>query len=186
MAANPPGATAPAESRNARRLWQSGLGALLLAATASGALAPRAAADTASGLAALAHGQYMTAIAELEPPAKAGDVRAQVSLAGIYHYGLGIPVNFAKALQWYRAAALKGYPDAELGLAVMYAFGQGMPVDRAIAHSWLTLALDGMPPGADRERVQANREALSKQMSAEQLQDSANFVQGWYSTHRKP
>jgi uncharacterized protein len=145
-----------------------------------------AAADTAAGLEALKNGQYVTAIAELEPPAKAGDVRAQVNLAGIYHYGLGIPVNFAKALDWYRAAALRGNPDAELGLAVMYALGQGVPADPAAAHSWLTLALDALPPGPDRDRVAVNRDAIASRMSAQQLQQSAELVKAWYSTHKRP
>jgi TPR repeat protein len=182
MKAIPPGAAAPAPPRNARRLWQSGLATAIFAV----ALAGQAAADTATGLDALARGQYMTAIAELEPSAKAGDVRAQVNLAGIYHHGLGIAANYTKAMQWYRAAAMKGDPDGEIGLAIMYALGQGVPMDRALAHSWLTLALDSLAPGTDRDRVVADREALSREMSAEQLQQSADLVRGWYSTHRKP
>jgi hypothetical protein len=145
-----------------------------------------ATADTADGLEALASHDYMTAIAELQPPAEAGDARAQVSLAGIYHYGLGIAANFGKALRWYRAAAMQGNTDAQLGLAVMYAFGQGVPVDRAGALSWLTIALPAIPPGDDHERVEINRDALAAQMSPAELQHSADLVRAWYSTHRKP
>jgi len=182
---------APLQSRNRSPTWQCRLALALLALSllalsllAIGAARP-AAADTAAGLDALVRHDYMTAIAELQPPAQAGDARAQVSLAGIYHYGLGIPANFAKALRWYRAAAMQGNPDAQLGLAVMYAFGQGVPVDRAAAHSWLTIALDAMPPGDDRDRVQINRDALTAQMTRAELQQSADLVRAWYSTHRK-
>jgi len=131
-------------------------------------------------------GEYITAIAELQPEAKAGDTVAQVNLAAIYYYGMGIAANFTKAFEWYRAAALQNNPDGQIGLAILYSQGQGVPADLAIAHMWLTLALDGLPPGMDHDRVSVDRDYIAGRLSAAQLQESANLVQAWYRHRRVP
>jgi hypothetical protein len=170
------------QCRNRRPFWQQWAAAALLIL----GVAASAQADTAAGIAALRRGAYITAIAQLEPPARAGDALAQVNLAGIYHYGLGIAANFAKAHQWYRAAALQDDPDGEIGLAVLYAVGQGVPVNLPLAHMWLTVALDGLPPGPDRERVRLNRDGIAERMTAAELKESTTLVQAWYLNHRVP
>jgi TPR repeat protein len=143
-------------------------------------------ADTNVGIADMKLGHYVKAIAELKPEAEAGDARAQTNLASIYYYGLGISANFDKALQWYRAAALQGDPDGQIGLAILYAGGQGVQADLAVAHMWLTLALDSLPQGPDRQRVSLDRDAIAERLSAAQLQESAGLVQAWYKTHKAP
>ena len=143
-------------------------------------------ADTDAGIADMKLGHYVKAIAELKPEAEAGDTRAQSNLASIYYYGLGIAANFDKAFKWYRAAALQGDPDGLIGLAILYAQGRGVPADLAIAHMWLTLALDGLPQGPDRERVSLDRDAMAERLNAAQLQESASLVQAWYKTHQAP
>ena len=143
-------------------------------------------ADTDTGIADIKQGYYVKAIAELKPEAEAGDTRAQTNLASIYYYGLGISANFAKALQWYRAAALQGDPDGQMGLAILYAQGAGVPADLAIAHMWLTLALDGLPQGPDRERVRLDRDGIAERLNAAQLQESASLVRAWYKNHQAP
>jgi hypothetical protein len=147
---------------------------------------PTARADTDAGIAYMRQGSYIKALAELKPAAEAGDARAQINLASIYYYGLGISANFEHAFKWYRAAALQGDADGQIGLAILYAQGQGAPLDLAIAHMWLTLALDGLPPGHDRDRVGADREAIGQRMNAGQLQESASLVQDWYKNHKAP
>jgi uncharacterized protein len=143
-------------------------------------------ADTDTGIADIKQGHYVKAIAELKPEAEAGDTRAQTNLASIYYYGLGISANFAKALQWYRAAALQGDPDGQMGMAILYAQGAGVPADLAIAHMWLTLALDGLPQGPDRERVRLDRDGIAERLNAAQLQESASLVRAWYKNHQAP
>jgi len=143
-------------------------------------------ADTDEGIADMKQGYYVKAIAQLKPAAEAGDPRAQANLASIYHYGLGVAANFDKALQWYRAAALQDDADGQIGLAVLYAQGRGVSADLAIAHMWLTLALDHLPQGRDRERVSLDRDAIGERLSAAQLQESASLVQAWYKEHKAP
>ena len=65
-------------------------------------------ADTATGLVYMKQGLYIRALIEFEDPAKAGDPVAEANLGAIYYYGLGVSANFAKAAQYYHAAALKG------------------------------------------------------------------------------
>src|SRR5262245_1372145 len=64
--------------RSARRAWQSVLAIVVLLAFGE----QMAFADTAAGLAALQHRNYIQALSELEGPAKAGDAVAQANLAG--------------------------------------------------------------------------------------------------------
>jgi TPR repeat protein len=175
------------QSCSRRSLWQraSALCFGLVSFLAVG-LVDLARADTDVGIAYMKQGYYVKAIAELKPEAEAGDPRAQVNLASIYYYGLGISANFDKAFQWYHAAALHGDPDGQIGLAILYAGGQGVPSDLAIAHMWLTLALDKLPQGPDRERVSTDRNAIADRLSAAQLQESTSLVQAWYKNHQVP
>ena len=143
-------------------------------------------AETDVGIEALNKGDYGIALKELTPPARGGDARAEAHLASIYHYGLGVATSFSRAFYWYRAAALQGNTDGQIGLAILYFNGQGVGKDLAVAHMWLTVALDVMPEGSDRERVRADRDALAQEMTAAQLQRSADLVQNWYHKHQAP
>ena len=143
-------------------------------------------ADTAAGLAHMKDGDYIKAMAELIPAAQSGDALAQVNLASIYYYGLGIAANFDKAFLWYHAAAIQGDPDGQIGLAILYMLGQGVRTDPAIAYMWLTLALDKLPPGYDHNRVSTNRDYIGAHMSAAQLQEATGLVQHWYQSHQAP
>jgi TPR repeat protein len=160
---------------------------VLAIAVLAGALAATPVlAETNAGVAALTSGDYGIALKELTPPAKQGDARAEAYLASIYHYGLGVAASFSRAFYWYRAAAVQGNTDGQIGLAILYFNGQGVPKDLATAHMWLTVALDALPEGSDRERVRADRDALAQVMSAAQLQHSAKLVQNWYRNHQAP
>jgi len=159
---------------------------LAVTALAAGMAAAPALAETDAGIEALNKGDYGIALKELTPPAKEGDARAEAYLASIYHYGLGVAASYSRAFYWYRAAALQGNTDGQIGLAILYFNGQGVPKDLAIAHMWLTVALDVMPEGSDRERVRADRDVLAQKMNAAQLQQSADLVQNWYRNHQAP
>jgi len=65
---------------------------------------------------------------------------AEYHLAIMYEYGLGIPVNFAKATEYYRRAGEKSNLDAIYHLALMYADGRGHPQDFKKASSLLERA----------------------------------------------
>jgi uncharacterized protein len=167
-----------------RRGWlrQLALAAVLLLVPGREA----AMADTATGLTYMKEGLYIRALIEFEDPAKAGDPVAQANLGAIYYYGLGISANFAKAAQWYHAAALRGNLDAQLGLGVLYTTGQGVPPNFAIARMWLSIAVAAMPPSPDRIRVTETRDAIATKMSAAELKQSDDLIAAWYARHVAP
>ena len=92
---------------------------LLAAAVVLGLMAP-AWADFDDGEAALERGDYATAFKEFLPLAEQGDAAAQVTLADMHVFGLGVPRDYARAAQWYRKAAEQGHAKAQFILGVMY------------------------------------------------------------------
>ena len=65
-------------------------------------------AGVAEGVAAYKRGDYATALREYRPLAEQGDAAAQAALGVIYHYGQGVPQDYAEAVRWYRKAAAQG------------------------------------------------------------------------------
>ena len=101
------------------------------------------AADYAAGIAAGNRGDFVAALAELEPLAEQGDARAQFAVGQVYHRGLGaIEQDLDKARRWYEAAARQGDANAQTNLGVMYATGLGAPQDDQKAERWFRMAAD--------------------------------------------
>lgn len=99
-----------------------------------------AAADYAAGVAAYKVGDYKTALANFLPEAEAGDSRAQLGIALIYHKGQGVAPNSAEAVKWYRKAAEQGNPTAQNNLGVIYRRGDGVERNAREAFSWIWMA----------------------------------------------
>jgi uncharacterized protein len=62
---------------------------------------------------------YDTALNIFMPLAESGDIKAQMSVAGMYSTGCGVRQNFTEAAKWYRIAAEQGDSVAQNNLAVM-------------------------------------------------------------------
>ena len=54
--------------------------------------------------------------------------------------GVGVQVDFAEAVKWFRNAAEQGYFAAQSNLGFMYANGDGVVKDIIEAYAWLNLA----------------------------------------------
>ena len=67
---------------------------------------------------------------------------AQYNLGVIYKFGLGVPQDYAKALQWYRKAAAQGVAKAQFNLGLMYDNGLGVTQDYAEAVRWYRKAAE--------------------------------------------
>lgn len=52
----------------------------------------------------------------LQERAEKGDAEAQYELGNVFYFGKGVPVDLAKANQWYRKAADSGHRYAEEAL----------------------------------------------------------------------
>jgi TPR repeat protein len=108
----------------------------ILGASAASAAEP----DLAYG--AYQRGLYLTAVREatarLETNAK--DAAAMTLLGEIYNQGLGVPMDPAKAAEWYRLAARQGESHAMASLGLMALDGRGVPKNAEEGRKWLDQA----------------------------------------------
>lgn len=89
------------------------------------------------GFVAAESGDYKSALQQWGPLAEKGHAIAQFNLAMLYHGGLGVNVNEAQALEWYKKSAKNGYYKAQEYLAVGYREGWfGLPKDAKQAAYW--------------------------------------------------
>ena len=66
---------------------------------------------------------------------------AQFNLGVMYRHGLGVDVNYKKAIEWYKKATEQGFKDASFNVGVMYEFGpQGVDQSDSMAMRWYAKA----------------------------------------------
>lgn len=105
------------------------------------------AGDLEKGLAAFDVGDYETSLAECQPLADEGNAAAQFCVGRLYANGFGVPMDDAKALYFYGAAADQGYPQALYNLGIMHANGWGVSMnDEKAAEFYLEAAVKGYVP----------------------------------------
>ncbi len=68
--------------------------------------------------------------------AESGNVKAQNDLAGMYHYGRGVPQDYDESVKWLRKAADQGNVDAQYDIGSSYRNGWGVPLDYLEAMEW--------------------------------------------------
>lgn len=78
-----------------------------------------------------------------------GNIGAQFRLGQIYENGEGLPKDLAKAVHWYRKAAVNGSSYAQNSLGDMYQFGRGVEQDFAEAVTWYRKAAEQNDPIAE-------------------------------------
>jgi len=111
------------------------IGAVLLVSVV---LSMAQAQDYNDGLLAAKAGDYNTAVMKWQPLAIQGDAMAQFNLALMYHRGLGVGIDEARAVAWYKMSAKNGYIKAQEFLAAAYGEGWfGLPHDQNKASYWL-------------------------------------------------
>ena len=80
--------------------------------------------------------------------AMAGNVESMFLLGVRFEYGIGVPKDDAKALEWYTRAAENGDVGTQLLLAKRYSEGNRVPKDEAMARLYYTLAAEAGSPTA--------------------------------------
>jgi Sel1 repeat len=70
------------------------------------------------------------------------DPETALRVGTLYDTGLGVPQNFAMAVECYRWAAAAGNVQAQFNLATMYKNGRGVPVDPPQAALWYQKAAE--------------------------------------------
>lgn len=94
-----------------------------------------------AGIDSARQGDFAAAARNFEPLARDGSPQAQFNLGLLYHSGMGVGRDEARAVQLYHAAAERGHPLAQDYLAVGYAEGWfGLQKDAAKARHWAELA----------------------------------------------
>lgn len=98
--------------------------------------------------------QWAQAIALLEQAASQG-APVYLLIADAYRDGLGVPVDLAKAANWYRIGAETGDGLAQLELGRMYLEGLGLTRDMVQAALYLQLASDRLTDPRLKEDAEA-------------------------------
>jgi len=79
------------------------------------------------------HPDPVSAVAPLLSAAARQFAPAEFLLGYLYEKGKGVPVDYAQAAEYYRAAAQQGYAPAENNLGGLYHDGRGVPKDMTLA-----------------------------------------------------
>lgn len=103
-------------------------------------------ADYEAAVRAYFDGRYDSALQELRPLARRGDIHAQLYVGLMYYHGRGVGRDYRQALQWLRAPARHGLTIAQSVMARMYEHGRGVPRDISVAAGWYRRAArEGSP-----------------------------------------
>ena len=105
-------------------------------------VALKPAATLADARAALDAHELTRAASIFTTLAERGDAEAQAHIGYMTYQGEGVRGDKAKAVQWYRKAALQGNRDAQYNLAVALAFGDGVARNDAEALQWYRRAAE--------------------------------------------
>jgi cell division septation protein DedD len=100
--------------------------------------APAPAQSVRAGIEAWQKGEHEAAVAAWTPLATRGDADAAFNLGQAYRLGKGVPLDLARAQQYFEAAARKGHVDAATTLGILM-FQNG---NRTGAMRWLKQAAD--------------------------------------------
>ena len=175
--------------------------ALAVLVSTAGVAAPAIAGPLEEGLAAYERYDFETARTALEPLAEQGNVEAQLRLGLMYHKGLGVTADSAKAMKWLRLAADQenvlgtiywwkndyaetfklllrsaehGYGYAQDNLGDTYASGVGVPVDNVRAYFWHDrAAAQGVQNAAEK------RDLIAKKLTPDEIAKAQKLTQEW-------
>ena len=117
-------------------------------------------------------GDFVAAMAELLPAARAGNAEAEELIGVMYASGLGVERDDVRAFDWYLRASMKGHPGAQSGVGWYYEVGRGMPApDLVRAYMWYVLSAIGGDPDAA-----ISQEEVVKKMTQAQIDQAHNMI----------
>jgi uncharacterized protein len=104
---------------------------------------------------------------------------ALYNLGLMYANGDGVQQDWTEAVRWYRLAADRGQVDAENSLGMRYKKGEGISQDYVQAYKWFLISVSNASKPADQAMAIANRNALAKLMTPDQIADAENQAHAW-------
>jgi hypothetical protein len=99
----------------------------------------------------------------------------------MYETGLGVSVDYAEAVKWYRKAADQGDKAAQSKLAVAYENGTGVERDYVEAYMWWSLST-GIFPGPKTMLMDLTADgvhSVDQVMTPGQIEDAQKLVREW-------
>ena len=117
--------------------------------------------------------------------AEQGNATAQVSLAGLYVQGYGVPQDYKQATGWFRKAAEQNNPEAQASLSAAYGLGNGVPKDSVLAYMWANLSAAGANDEEQRKKSVELREIAAKSLTPEQVGEAQRLSREWTPTKAK-
>lgn len=104
-----------------------------------------------------------------------GKADAQYVVGAMYYTGNAVAQDRDEATEWFRKAAVQGHGEAQYALGLMYRHHvNGILQDNVIA--WMLW--DRAAAGGHRKAA-AQRDALARQMTAEQVQEAKSLSSSW-------
>ncbi len=115
--------------------------------------------------------------AAYEAKAAKGDTAAMVELGLIHHRGEDVPVDYAKAMDWYLKAYEKFDGDAFNNLGVMYRDGLGVVKNGKIAYLlFLAVHMEGLGDEGTQNRAGRNLSRLAESLSEKELHEALSYT----------
>ena len=94
------------------------------------------------GIEAFDNDNFSAALEQWAPLAEQDHAEAQLFMAVLYRYGLGVEQDPAKAAYWYELAANNGEVDAQSEIGYFYETGIGVKQDVWTAESWYQMVIE--------------------------------------------
>jgi uncharacterized protein len=110
---------------------------------------------------------------------------AMVQLATMFGTGRGVTKDVGQAVSWFRQAAELGHASAQFNLGGMYARGEGVTQDYIEAYKWESLAITRAADRPDVPMFTAARDAIGRQLTAEQIADANARISQWMEAFAK-
>ncbi len=115
---------------------------------------------------------------EYSPKALKGDVDAQLNMATINAFGIGVPQDMEIASRYYLMAANVGNAMAQYEIAKLYEKGNG--VERSLPRAYTYYYLASKVNYSDAEK---RAELIAEVISSDQSTDSKKLADDWYASN---
>jgi TPR repeat protein len=115
--------------------------------------------------------------AAYEAKAAKGDTAAMIELGLMHHRGEGVPVDYAKAMDWYLKAYEKLDGDAFNNLGVMYRDGLAVQKNLKIAYLlFLAVHMEGLGDEGTQMRAGRNLSRLTENLSEKEIHEALSYT----------
>lgn len=103
---------------------------------------------------------------------------AQHEIGKAYELGLGTPINYFMAFQWYQMAANQRMAESQYALGLMYEEGKGFDKDIFMSYVWMQIsAKEGY------KKAEEKLFFLEKKMTKEEALSAKNIAKFWKPHH---